>query len=81
MCYSSVKVDNVFNLIDYIQPYSFENGQDFKFSYNYIDVHENNVKIIGAPDSKIAKTLEGFKIQKVYDALSNLELKDLLDLR
>lgn len=81
VCNSSVKGDAVFSLNDYIHPYAFEKGQDFKFSYNYTDVHENNIKIIVTPGSKIAKTLEGFKIQEVYDAHSNLELKDLLELR
>ena len=54
---------------------------DFKFSFNYRDVYENNVKIIAVEDSKIDRTLKAFKIQEVYDAHSNMELRDLLDLK
>ncbi|MFP5438962.1 MAG: hypothetical protein ACLGH8_14350 [Bacteroidia bacterium] len=68
-------------LRNYVHPYQEEKKQDFKFSYIHKSKKEYNVKIEVVSNSKIANTLKLFKIEEIYDSHSDLELRDLLDLR
>ncbi|RZK02752.1 MAG: hypothetical protein EOO43_23300 [Flavobacterium sp.] len=81
ICNSSIKGDADFNLATHVHPYVHEPGQDFNFSYDLKDAYRNNVKIKCVKNSKIDNTLKAFKIEEVYNAHSDLELKDLLDMR
>jgi hypothetical protein len=81
VCNSSIKGQVELNLKDHIHPYIHEDAQVFSFSYRLKDMHNNNVKIVCTEGSKIESTLKIFKIEEVYDAHSDLELKDLLELR
>lgn len=90
VCNSSVKLDQDFTLKTHVHPYLKESDQEFSFDYNMKNVHKNNIKVIpvtGIGDSgkpkgeKIAKTLKDFKINEIYNAHSEFELKDLLELR
>lgn len=80
VCNSSVKGDEPFDLETHVHPYRFESDQHFTFSFFLKDIDEHAVKIIATGD-KMKKHLNEFKIQQVYNAHSNLELKDLLDLK
>lgn len=80
VCNSSIKGDTVFNLATHAHPY-LTKEDDFKFSFNFKDVDENNVAIKTVAGSKIEKSLNDFKINEVYNAHSALELKDLIDLK
>jgi hypothetical protein len=80
VCNSSIKGDTIFDLATHAHPYLAKES-DFKFSFNYKDVAENNVIIKAVDGSKIEKLLLEFKINEVYNAHSALELKDLLDLK
>jgi hypothetical protein len=60
-------------------PYESEN--EFSFSYNYKTFNDFQMKIMVEKESKSAKTLEFNKTEDIYNAHSNKELKDLLDLR
>lgn len=61
-------------------PYFEKN--DFKFSYSYNKSLNNfNVEINVESDSKTERTLEFNKTKEIYNAHSEKELKDLLDLR
>lgn len=81
VCNSSLKGDAVFDLETHLHPYIDKGVNEFMFSFNYKSVHENNVRIDVNAGSKAETTLKEFKIQEVYNAHSNLELKDLLDLK
>lgn len=80
VCNSSIKGDTVFDLTTHAHPYLTKEN-DFKFSFNFKDVDENNVTIQSVAGSKIEMLLNEFKINEVYNAHSALELKDLLDLK
>jgi hypothetical protein len=60
-------------------PYECEN--EFSFSYNYKTYNDFQMKIMVEKESKSAKTLEFNKTEEIYNAHSDRELKDLLDLR
>ena len=60
-------------------PYCDKN--DFSFSYDYKTYNDLSIKIKVEKDSKTDKTLKFNKTEEVYNAHSNKELKDLLDLR
>jgi aspartate carbamoyltransferase regulatory subunit len=80
VCNSSIKGDAVFDLATHSHPY-LTKEDDFKFSFNFKDVSENNVTVNSVAGTKIEKILQEFKINEVYNAHSALELKDLLDLK
>ena len=80
VCNSSVKGDDIFSLATHVHPYIYEPDQHFKFCFYYRDTDQPNVKVIPTGD-KMTRHLKAFKIKEVYDAHSNLELKDLLDLK
>lgn len=69
------------NEFDYYSHPYFNKDDKFKFSFDYNSLIDYNVIINAKDESKIKKTLEEFKIDKIYNAHSNKELKDLLDLR
>lgn len=81
VCNSSLKGDANFSLDTHLHPYIDKGVNEFMFSFNYKSVHENNVRINVNAGSKAETTLKEFKIQEVYNAHSNLELKDMLDLK
>jgi len=81
VCNSSVKSSSNFTLDSHTHPYIKESGQEFTFSYHSKSIHENNVILKFPKDSKIANTLKDFKTGEIYNAHSNLELKDLLELK
>lgn len=81
ICNSSIKGDTDFDLSTHAHPYIDNILNDFSFSYKLKDVHESNVRIISKKGSKAEKSIKEFKIEEVYDAHSNLELKDLLELK
>ena len=84
LCNTSLKHDNMtVGLNTHIHPYVDMNVH-FKFSYIPLS-NGNQVKtLITTNDTKMRKrvenTLELFKIEDIYDAHSDYELKDLLDL-
>lgn len=84
-CNSSIKGDANIRwdraLRNMTHPYLKEAKQNFKFSYVNKSLNEFNVKINVTNNSKIDKTLKFFKINEVYNSHSDLELRDLLDLR
>lgn len=73
------------NVVDnnFAHPYTLkEEGEKFKFSFNYVDINQNfDVKLNVIENSKMDNSLKDFKIKEIYNAHSNKELKDLLDLR
>ncbi len=81
VCNSSIKGDTPFELATHIHPYLSDSAEQFSFTYKIKDVHRNSVAIKFISGGKIKKTLEEFKINEVYNAHSDYELKDLLDLR
>jgi len=81
VCNSSIKGDAEFDLKNHIHPYVKENKESFKFSFDSLNIDENNVKIIVKKGSKMDNTLKEFKIKEVYNSHSMFELKDLIELR
>ena len=81
VCNSSIKGDADFSLNKHVHPYLELKNQKFSFNYIQKDVHKNNVDIKVNRRSKIANTLKEFKIKEVYNAHSEFELKDLLELK
>jgi len=81
VCNSSIKGDDEFALKSHIHPFIDNAISDFLFSYKPKNLHENEVVLKVNPQNiKLQKTLHDFKIKEVYDAHSNLELKDLIEL-
>jgi hypothetical protein len=56
-------------------------NHDFRFSYDYKSLADFNLKIDVEKDSKTDNTLKFNRIEEIYNAHSNLELKDLVHLR
>jgi len=73
------------NVIDdnFAHPYTLEEeNQKFKFSFNFTNIDEKfDIKLNVEENSKMDNSLKDFKIKEIYNAHSNRELKDLLDLR
>lgn len=83
-CNSNLKRDTELNLKDYIHPY-IDDKIGFHFSYvptsdGHAVVVERNNDVCDDYFKRVQKTLELFEIRQVYDAHSDLELKDLMDL-
>lgn len=84
ICNSSIKGIKDFELGKYIHPYIKEtdNREKFTFTFDVRSATENNIRInVTDKDSKTYRTLEELKIEEIYNAHSNLELRDLLDLK
>jgi len=84
ICNSTIKGSKPLTLELNIHPYIEEedfNLTNFKFSFEYDTLSGLSVKTICEKESKIEKTLDFFKIEDIYNAHSNYELKDLYDLR
>lgn len=83
VCNSSIKGSLDFDIETHVHPYIKDSKNDFKFSYEHQSLLEHNVTIrdFKSLSNKSRKTIEDFKIQQVYDAHSDKELKDLLDLK
>lgn len=86
LCNTFLKHDNDrMNLNDFIHPYVDKKAY-FKFTYRPLaqDLYQVDT-VIKAPDQqtklKVENTLDLFKIKDIYDAHSEFELKDLLDLK
>lgn len=90
LCNSILKNNKETELDTHIHPYidrniGRDNHQGFKFSYINLKIGEYAV-ICDAdtnnPDDRrrVENTLDLFKIQEVYNAHSNMELKDIIDL-
>lgn len=75
----NVKWDKALNNMTH--PYIIDIKQKFSFSYINKSSNEYNVNITVDSKSKIDNTLKLFKINDVYNSHSDLELRDLLDLR
>lgn len=56
-------------------------NHNFRFSYEYKSLDDFNLKIDVEKDSKTDSTLKFNRIEEIYNAHSNLELKDLVHLR
>lgn len=73
------------NVVDnnFAHPYTLKDeGEKFKFSFNYVDINEKfDVKLTVEENSKMDNSLKDFKIKEIYNAHSDKELKDLLHLR
>ena len=73
------------NVVDnnFAHPYTLkEEGEKFKFSFNYVDINQKfDIKLNVLENSKMNNSLKDFKIKEIYNTHSNKELKDLLDLR
>lgn len=82
ICNSSIKGDTDFELNTHFHPYfqDVSNG-GFKYTYDQDSTKKVSVKVNATPGSKIEKSLKDFKVQEVYNAHSNFELKDMLDLK
>ena len=87
-CNSILKHEHEMSIDQYIHPYIDINA-GFEFIYNYIgkdntgkEHYDVDCKItaIGNDIKRIKNTLELFRIKEVYNAHSELELKDLVDL-
>lgn len=81
VCNSSIKGASEFELTTHNHPYIDKTHCDFEFSFRLRNVHESNVKINVKSGSKAETTLNEFKIFEVYNGHSNLELRDLLELK
>ncbi|MNY21025.1 hypothetical protein D3C86_1545440 [compost metagenome] len=64
-------------------PYKTDVNESFTFSYEFADNLQSLKVVTKVPNSalKTPATLKFNKIQEIYNAHSNKELKDLLDLR
>lgn len=80
VCNSSIKGSVDFNLDEHIHPYIKEKV-DFNFTYHKTGFMKNEVKVNAVLGSKTDKTLKLFKIEEQFQAHSDFELKDLLDLK
>ena len=83
VCNSSIKGSLDFDIETHVHPYIKESKNNFKFSYKNQSLTEHNVTIrdFETLSAKSKKTIEDFKFLEIYDAHSDKELKDLLDLR
>lgn len=81
VCNSSIKGSDEFSLESHLHPYIDNAINDFSFSYQSKALSKNEVTIkYKTKNDKLKKTLEDFKTKEVYNAHSNLELEDLIDL-
>jgi hypothetical protein len=81
VCNTSIKGDDEFGLSTHIHPYIDNVVNHFSFSYKPKSLFENEIVIKqNNSNDKLKRTLDELKIKEVYDAHSNLELKDLIDL-
>ncbi|MDR0223607.1 MAG: hypothetical protein LBI32_00935 [Myroides odoratus] len=80
---NKLKLDKIFSLDTHFHPYTMENKDVFKFSYLKKNLKENNVIVVNKEnlDEKNKNLIAIFKLDKLYDAYSATELKELLDLR
>lgn len=83
-CNSSLKGSQEMDIKKHIHPY-IDKKIGFHFSYvptseGYAVVTEKNDDVDDKYFKRVFNTLDMFRIQQVYDAHSDLELKDLLDL-
>lgn len=70
------------NWDEYANPYNVEvKDSNFKYSFQFKDIANFKLKIKNDTNPKINKTLNLFKIKEIYNAHSDKELKDLIDLR
>ncbi len=80
MCNTTLKGTIEFNTKDYVHPY-IDEKETYSFDFFYDSTNELKVTVEVVKDSKMDKTLKVFEIEEIYNAHSNLELKDLIDLR
>lgn len=80
---NKIKTNKNFELGTHVHPYIYSLDENFKFSYRKVNLLENNVSILNeatlSPKTKLM--IEIFKIKELYNAHSETELRDLLDLR
>lgn len=80
ICNSSIKSSTTFNTTDYVHPYI---NQDISTRYTYSygkDGDFKNKVTIDTKDTSVFNTISAFKLEEVYRAHSEYELKDLIDL-
>ncbi|TPG38384.1 hypothetical protein [Flavobacterium pectinovorum] len=80
---NKLKSNKNFELDTHLQPYINDLNEKFKFSYRKKTFVDNNVTIADESSlpAKTKKMIETFKIKEIYNAHSDTELRDLLDLR
>lgn len=80
---NKLKLDKIFASGTHFHPYTMKSKDVFKFSYFKKNIAENNVVIVNEEhlDNKNKNLLDTFKLDKLYNAHSATELKELLDLR
>lgn len=81
VCNSSIKGDTEFSLESHLHPFVDMGLEKFTFNYRKENVYENNVILNYRHGSKMERTLKDFYTKEVYNAHSEFELKDLLELR
>jgi hypothetical protein len=80
VCNSSVKGDLSWLLADYVHPYIKTSAIDFSFDYIFKTI--NQLKVTARfSNGKAENMVKAMKLLEIYDAHSELELKDLFDLR
>ena len=74
---------SVLNWEEYFHPYIEYVDEKFTFSFNYESSIDKLKVVINVPENskKIAKTLDEFCIEDIYNSNSEKELRDLYDLR
>lgn len=81
VCNSSIKGSDKFSLESHLHPYIDNSINEFSFSYQPKSLFENEVTLkYKTENEKLKKTLDDLKTKEVYNAHSNLELKDLIEL-
>ncbi|MDR0196310.1 MAG: hypothetical protein LBI73_14410 [Myroides sp.] len=80
---NKLKLNKKFDLTSHFHPYTLKSKDIFKFSYIKKSLKDNNVVIVDEENlsDKNKNLIEVFKLDKLYNAHSATELKELLDLR
>lgn len=80
ICNSGIKGAKEFNLVDHVHPF-IPHKETFKFSYTFNSANQPTVKIkIDAKNKKLTNTIGLMKLNELYQAHDDFELKDLYDL-
>lgn len=80
ICNSGIKGSNPFNTREHVHPYHNQDiATRYKFTYGKTDINKNKV-MIETNDTSISNTIIAFKLEEVYQAHSDYELKELLDM-
>lgn len=78
ICNSGIKGAKEFKLNDNIHPF-IPNSDSYKFSYNLINENQHTVKITSS-SQQMKNTISIMKLEELYKAHDDFELRDLIDL-